>query len=86
MQIPPITVDYGTKKWLVKEINKLLQQNDGQIPEVEICQIFDLQPYDIPWGHNIGWARALQPNQTYHLIQSKKEMRDDRVTLRRTHD
>lgn len=70
MQMPTTTVDYGTKKWLVKEINEILKQNDGQMPEVEICQIFGLRPYDIPWGHNIGWVRALQSDQTYRLIQS----------------
>ena len=86
MQTVTQNIDYGTKKWLVKEINKILKHHNGQMSEVEICQIFGLRPYDIPWGHNIGWARTLQSDQTYHLIQNKKEMWDDRVTLRRTHD
>ena len=58
-------------KELQKEIIRMLKENDGEMKEDEVCDILGIIPYDIPWGHNIGWARCLQPNQKYHLILSR---------------
>ena len=55
---------------LQKEIIRLLKENDGTIEEKKICALLGITPYDIPWGHNIGWARCIQSNQAYHLILS----------------
>jgi hypothetical protein len=53
-----------------KEIIHLLKENDGRIEEEKVCALLGITPYDIPWGYNIGWARCLQSNQTYHLLSS----------------
>ena len=53
----------------------MLKENDGEMKEKEVCDILGIVPYDIPWGHNIGWARCLQSNQKYHLILSGKYKR-----------
>jgi len=50
----------------------VLKENDGEMKVEEICNILGIIPCDIPWGHNIGWAKCLQPNQKYHLILSGK--------------
>ena len=51
----------------------MLKENDGEMKEKEVCDILGIVPYDIPWGHNIGWAKCLQPNQKYHLILSSED-------------
>ena len=53
-----------------KEIIRLLKENDGRIEEEKVCALLGITPYDIPWGHNIGWARCLQSNQKYYLMLS----------------
>ena len=62
-----------------KEIIRLLKENNGEIEEKILCALLRITPYDIPWGHNIGWAKCLQPNQKYHLILSGKNSDADRV-------
>ena len=59
-------------KELQKEIIHLLKENDGRIEEEKVCALLGITPYDIPWGYNIGWARCLQSNQTYHLLLSEQ--------------
>jgi hypothetical protein len=63
-----------------KEIIRLLKENDGEMKVEEICDILGIVPYDIPWGHNIGWAKCLQPNQKYHLILSGENSDADDFT------
>ncbi len=55
-------------KELQQEIIRMLKENGGEMKEDEVCDILGIVPYDIPWGHNIGWAKCLQANQKYHLI------------------
>ena len=55
-----------------KEIIHLLKENGGRIEEEKVCALLGITPYDIPWGYNIGWARCLQSNQTYHLLLSEQ--------------
>ena len=55
---------------LRKEIIRLLEENNGEMEEEKICTLFGIDAYEVPWGHNIGWARCLQSNQKYHLILS----------------
>jgi len=57
-------------KELQKEIIRMLKENDGEMKMEEVCDTLGIVSYDIPWGHNIGWAKCLQPNQKYHLILS----------------
>ena len=56
-----------------KEIIHLLKENNGEIEEKKVCALLGIIPYDIPWGYNIGWARCLQSNQTYHLLLSSEQ-------------
>ena len=35
-----------------------------------LCTLLGITPYEIPWGYNIGWARAIQVGGIYHLILS----------------
>ena len=62
-------------KELQQKIIRMLKENDGEMKEEEVCDILGIIPYNIPWGHNIGWARCLQSNQKYHLILSGKYKR-----------
>jgi len=55
-------------KELQQEIIRMLKENGGEMKVDEVCDILGIVPYDIPWGHNIGWAKCLQANQKYHLI------------------
>ena len=55
---------------LRKEIIRLLKENNGEIEEEKVCTLLGIASYEVPWGHNIGWARCLQSNQKYHLILS----------------
>jgi len=64
-------------KEIHQEIIRMLKENDGEMKEDEICDILGIVPYDIPWGHNIGWARCLQLNQKYHLILSENHKSAD---------
>ena len=57
-------------KELQKEIILLLKENNGEIEEEKVCALLGITSYDVPWGHNIGWARCIQANQKYHLILS----------------
>jgi len=57
-------------KEIQKKIIHLLKENNGEIEEKILCALLGITPYDIPWGYNIGWARCLQSNQTYHLLLS----------------
>ena len=58
---------------LINEIDKLLAENEGHMSEKKVCLIFNISPYQIPWGSKISWARCFQSNQTFDLIQTKKE-------------
>ena len=64
-------------KEIHQEIIRMLKENDGEMKEDEVCDILGIVPYDIPWGHNIGWARCLQLNQKYHLILSENHKSAD---------
>ena len=57
---------------LIEKIDKLLTFNNGRISEREVCQVFNITPYDIPWGNHGYWYRSFLSNQTYDLIQIKK--------------
>ena len=62
---------------LRKEIIRLLKENNGEMEEKEICTLLGINTNEVPWGHNIGWARCLQSNQKYHLILSKHGIDDN---------
>ena len=57
---------------LIKEIDELLTASDGRVSEKEVCRIFDIDAYEIPWGYDLTWYRSFELDQTYDLIQSKK--------------
>ena len=50
--------------YLITEIRKFLKENGGSIKESEVCERFAIGSFDIPWGHNIGWARVLKSGDT----------------------
>ena len=52
------------RSYLITEINKLLKESGGSIKESEVCERFGIGSFDIPWGHNIGWARVLKSGDT----------------------
>ena len=61
------------REHLITEINKLLKENEGSIKESEVCERFGIGSFDIPWGHNIGWARIQKSEDTsqkYWLVSS----------------
>ena len=62
---------------LRKKIISLLKENSGEMEEEKICALLGIDSYEVPWGHNIGWARCLQSNQKYHLILSKHGTDED---------
>ena len=51
-------------------IIKVLKNHGGELPEKKVCNLLGITTSDIPWGHNIGWARCLQLNQEFSLILS----------------
>ena len=55
---------------LKEKIIRLLKENDGRMEREEVCTLLEINAYEIPWGHNIGWAVCLQVGGTYHLILS----------------
>ena len=55
---------------LRNEILTLLKNNDGRMEEKLVCEHLRIARADIPWGHNIGWARCLQLGGKFHLILS----------------
>ena len=55
---------------LKEKIIGLLKENDGRMEQEEVCNLLGIDTYQIPWGHNIGWAVCLQVGGTYHLILS----------------
>ena len=68
-----LQIEIDTKiQTIQKEIIHLLKENGGRIEEKILCTLLGITPYDIPWGYNIGWARCLQSNQTYHLLLSEQ--------------
>ena len=60
-----------------KEIIRLLKENSGEMEEKKVCTLLGIAAYDIPWGHNVGWARCLQSNQKFHLILSVDGIYED---------
>ena len=56
---------------LTKEIDKLLTENGGRMPETEVCRILNIKSFDIPSGIHQTWARSFQANQTFDLIQKR---------------
>jgi len=57
---------------LIKEIDELLTENGGRMPEQEVCRIFNIASVEIPWGYKVPWGNIFQANQTFDLIQIKK--------------
>ena len=55
---------------LRNEILTLLKNNGGSMEEKLVCEHLRIARADIPWGHNIGWARCLQLGGKFHLILS----------------
>ena len=55
---------------LKEKIIRLLKENDGRMEVEKVCTLLGIDVYQIPWGHNIGWAKCLQVSGTYHLILS----------------
>ena len=55
---------------LKEKIIRLLKENDGRMEREEVCTLLEINAYEIPWGHNIGWAVCLQVSGSYHLILS----------------
>ena len=51
-------------------IIKVLKNHGGELPEKKVCNLLGITTSDIPWGHNIGWARCLQLDQEFTLIIS----------------
>ena len=68
-------MDFKEEMRLVVKINKLLTENDGRMPEKEVCKTFNITPFEIPWGVGLGWARSLQPNQEFYLVQSRADLK-----------
>ena len=62
---------------LRKEVIRLLKENSGEMEEKKVCALLGIVAHEVPWGHNIGWARCLQSNQKYHLILSKHGTDED---------
>ena len=62
---------------LQKEIIRLLKENSGEMEEKKVCTLLGITAYEIPWGHNVGWARCLQSNQKFHLILSVDGIYED---------
>ena len=62
---------------LRKEVIRLLKENNGEMEEKKVCTLLGINAYEVPWGHNIGWARCLQSNQKYHLVLSKHGIDED---------
>lgn len=61
------------RSYLITEINKLLKESGGSIKESEVCERFGIGSFDIPWGHNIGWARKQisgDASQKFWLVTS----------------
>ena len=64
-----------TKKTLFQQaiqdaIINVLKNHGGELPEKKVCKLIGITPSDIPWGHNVGWARCLQLDQEFTLILS----------------
>ena len=55
---------------LQKKILRLLKDNSGEMDLAEVCDLLKITMNEVPWGHNIGWSKCIQPNQKYHLILS----------------
>ena len=51
-------------------IINVLKNHGGELPEKKVCKLIGITPSDIPWGHNVGWARCLQLDQEFTLILS----------------
>jgi len=51
-------------------IIKVLKNHGGELSEKKVCKLLGITPSDIPWGHNVGWARCLQLDQEFTLILS----------------
>ena len=62
---------------LRKEVIRLLKENNGEMEEGKVCTLLGINTNEVPWGHNIGWARCLQSNQKYHLVLSKHGIDED---------
>jgi hypothetical protein len=57
-----------------KEIINLLKANGNRMEEKKVLDLLGIARHDIPWGHNIGWARCSQVGGSYHLILQEYEM------------
>ena len=51
-------------------IIKVLKNHGGELSEKKVCNLIGITTSDIPWGHNVGWARCLQLDQEFTLIIS----------------
>tara|TARA_R110000751_G_scaffold199883_2_gene304682 strand:- start:149 stop:583 length:435 start_codon:yes stop_codon:yes gene_type:complete len=51
-------------------IIKVLENHGGELAEKKVCKLIGITPSDIPWGHNIGWARCFQVDQEFTLVLS----------------
>jgi hypothetical protein len=60
-------------------IKTVLKNHDGNLPENEVCKLLGITTSDIPWGHNIGWARCLQVNQEFNLVLSGSDEHDNKT-------
>mgnify|MGYP003144999640 CR=1 FL=1 len=60
-------------------IKTVLKNNDGNLPEKEVCKLLGITTSDIPWGYNVGWARCLQLNQEFNLIMSGSDKHDNKT-------
>jgi len=60
-------------------IKTVLKNNDGNLPEKEVCKLLGITTSDIPWGYNVGWARCLQLNQEFNLIMSGSDEHDNKT-------
>ena len=56
-----------------KEILTLLKNHGGNMEEELVCKFLGITRSNIPWGHNIGWARCHQQGGKFHLILSNNE-------------
>ena len=55
---------------LRKKIIRVLRENNGEMDLAEVCDLMKITVEEVPWGHNIGWSKCIQPNQKYYLILS----------------
>ena len=53
-----------------------LRSHKGKMSEENVCTALNMKIKDIPWGHDIGFARCLGADQKFYLILSSANALD----------